>query len=155
MAAILVTTIKRFIGTAAEMAALSVVGVPTGSTFFQTDTGFMYTLSSAGTWAIEKIIGDVNLQVNDVDVSAANPVPTQLTGSNVKKAFTITPNDSVDLPVNALSLTCVTDGIAYVDFIDGGTNIPIQLSAGYWNPVNVKRVRATNTTATGIMGQES
>lgn len=73
--------------------------------------------------------------------------------STVKKAVAITPSDTVDLTKPALSLTCTDDGLAYVDFIAGGTNIPIQLVAGYWNPVQVKRVRATNTTATGIVGQ--
>jgi len=54
MAVTLITTTKRFEGTAAEMAAVSVVGVPAGSTFFQSDTGLTYNLSSAGTWNPEK-----------------------------------------------------------------------------------------------------
>jgi len=48
MAAKLVTTIKRFVGTAAEIAALSLTGIPAGSTFFETDTSRMKILNEAG-----------------------------------------------------------------------------------------------------------
>lgn len=198
MAAVLVTTIKRFLGTAAEMAALNVVKVPAGSTFFQTDTGLLYNLDSAGFWAVKKTqlaalpagtaaigkvsidqttpgttnkvvaelsgsyltvdpetgAGTVTTTAADHSITDDNPVPIRLTGGNVKKAFAITPDDSADLIVNALSLSCIEEGVVYVDFIEGGSNLPIKLIPGSWNPVNVKKVYATNTTATGIIGQE-
>ena len=50
MAVVLVTKINRYDGTAAEMAAMTVTGIPAGSTFFQNDTGFIYILNGAGTW---------------------------------------------------------------------------------------------------------
>lgn len=48
MAAQLVTTIKRYIGTAAEIAAMTLTGIPTGSTFFESDTGILKVLNAAG-----------------------------------------------------------------------------------------------------------
>jgi len=48
MAGVLVTSIKRFIGTAAEIAAISLTGIPAGSTFYETDSGIMKILNSAG-----------------------------------------------------------------------------------------------------------
>jgi len=54
MAATLVTTIKRFTGTSAERVALSVVGVPAGSTYFDDEEGILYVLSKAGTWGPKK-----------------------------------------------------------------------------------------------------
>ena len=55
MAATLVTTIKKFSGTAAEMAALDVTGLSVGSTFFTTDEGYIYALNAAGTWDLKKV----------------------------------------------------------------------------------------------------
>jgi hypothetical protein len=83
MAVTLLTTIKRFMGTAVEMVAMDTTGLPVGSTFFQFDTGLIYALNGSGNWGIKKITGDVNLQVGDTDVDNTNPVPTQLTGSSL------------------------------------------------------------------------
>lgn len=48
MAAQLVTKINRYIGTAAEIAAMTLTGIPTGSTFFESDTGILKVLNAAG-----------------------------------------------------------------------------------------------------------
>ena len=119
MAAILVTTIKRFLGTAAEMAALSTAGLPAGSTFFQTDTGLLYVLDSGSSWNVKKITAvnathdslnvNANMQVGDADVGAANPVPTTLSGSNAYQSGNPYPiakdcviaNTNYDIDVNA------------------------------------------------------
>ena len=61
MAVTLVTTIKRYEGTAAEMAAMVVTSVPAGSTFFQNDTGLIFNLSAAGAWTEKKTNGTVQL----------------------------------------------------------------------------------------------
>ena len=61
MAVTLVTTIKRYEGTAAEMAAMVVTSVPAGSTFFQNDTGLIFNLSAGGTWTEKKTNGTVQL----------------------------------------------------------------------------------------------
>lgn len=71
----------------------------------------------------------------------------------VRKAVAITPDDDTVLEQPVISLSCTTDGLAYVDFLHGESNVPIQLIAGYWNPVCVIKVRATSTTALGIVGQ--
>lgn len=52
MAVQLVTKINRYIGTAAELAALTLTGIPVGSTFFEADTGILKTLSAAGTLVV-------------------------------------------------------------------------------------------------------
>lgn len=54
----IVTTIKRFIGTAAEIAAFDLTGVPTGSEFIESDTGVRKMLNAAGTLTN---ISDVNV----------------------------------------------------------------------------------------------
>jgi len=138
MAATLVTTIKRFIGTAAEMAALSVVGVSSGSTYFQDDTGLLYVLDSAGNWNPKKITGDVQLMAgnnyigtvsilsdsdgNAVRVNSDGSINARLTGSRtavIAHRTAITSVDKVpaititaaDQPATAGSLTAVAHGI--------------------------------------------
>ena len=39
--------IEMFIGTAAEMAAMAITGIPLGSRYFQSDTGYWYVLTTA------------------------------------------------------------------------------------------------------------
>lgn len=48
MAVVLVSGIKRYEGTAAEIAAFSLAGIPAGSTFFESDTGIIKVLDQAG-----------------------------------------------------------------------------------------------------------
>ena len=48
MAVQLVTKINRYIGTTAEIAALTLTGIPAGSTFFESDTGILKILNAAG-----------------------------------------------------------------------------------------------------------
>lgn len=48
MAIQLVSAIKRYIGTAAEVAAFPLAGLPVGSTFFESDTGILKVLNAAG-----------------------------------------------------------------------------------------------------------
>jgi hypothetical protein len=48
LAAQLVTKINRYIGTAAEIAAMTLTGIPTGSTFFESDTGILKIVNQAG-----------------------------------------------------------------------------------------------------------
>lgn len=45
----LITTIKRFVGTAAEIAAFDLTDIPTGSEFIESDTGKRKILNAAGT----------------------------------------------------------------------------------------------------------
>ncbi len=48
MAVKLITAIKRYVGTAAEIAAFDLTGIPAGSTFFESDTGILKVLNEAG-----------------------------------------------------------------------------------------------------------
>ena len=48
----LVTTINRFIGTAAERAGMSTTRLPLGSTFFETDTKLQYALDNLEAWQL-------------------------------------------------------------------------------------------------------
>lgn len=165
MAAILVTTIKRFLGTAAEMAALSTTGLPAGSTF-QTDTGLLYVLDSGGSWNVKKITAvnathdslnvNANMQVGDTDVGAANPVPTTLSGSNVEgtpsgalpsKAVYVGFKDSTGM--NLLSPHVVTGLGGYNDGESSNSKIvlPVAATISAYNGSSVDRWR-NNTEGT-------
>lgn len=68
-----------------------------------------------------------------------------------RNAAAVTPSDSTDLPVFARALTATGAGTVSVDFVGSGSSISLQLEAGAFLPVCVKRVRSTGTTATGIV----
>lgn len=73
----------------------------------------------------------------------------------ISKAVAVTPSDSEDLPFVTTGLyvgTAGATGTVYVDFLQGGTNIPLKnLAAGMWHPLIVTRVYATGTTAEDIV----
>lgn len=63
----------------------------------------------------------------------------------------ITPSDSVNLPAGPCNGLLVTGaGNINVDLSSGGTAVLTGLVAGQTVYIDVKRVRATSTTATGI-----
>ena len=63
----------------------------------------------------------------------------------------VTPNDGADLPDGVCRALLVgTPGNANCDDARGNTNIALALQAGY-NPIRVKRVRATGLTAANIV----
>lgn len=67
-------------------------------------------------------------------------------------AAVVTPNDSTDLTVSPTrSLWIGGAGNVNVDMADGTTVLFSGISAGTLLPVQVKRVRATSTTATLIV----
>lgn len=90
--------------------------------------------------------------VLDHGIPAANPVPTQLTGSKVKNAFEIIPDDETDLPHETIAVYIGFDGDLKVDLISGETITMYNLASGAWHPIQAKRVYATGTTATYILG---
>lgn len=64
-------------------------------------------------------------------------------------AFEVTPNDSADLAKPARSLLIGVAGDLAVVMLNGDeVTLPVQ--AGY-NPLSVKRIKSTGTTATGIV----
>jgi len=68
-------------------------------------------------------------------------------------AAAVTPNDGADLPNATRGPYVGVAGDVKVDFVDGGTGIILKaLAAGIVHPFRVKRVYATGTTATDIVG---
>lgn len=72
--------------------------------------------------------------------------------SPVTGAFAITPNDSADVTENTLSLYIGTGGALKVTLLDNSVVTYAAIAAGR-HPLRVKRVWATGTTATGIVGE--
>jgi len=76
MAVQMIGAIKRYTGTAAEIGNFSLVGVPVGSTFFESDTGQLKILSAAGT-LVNAPSESVTLSGSYVRLST-EPLPTVL-----------------------------------------------------------------------------
>lgn len=72
----LVTRINRYIGTAAEIAALTLTDIPVGSTFFESDTGILKILNAAGA-LVEAPSESVSLSGSKV--ADTDSLPTHLT----------------------------------------------------------------------------
>lgn len=72
--------------------------------------------------------------------------------SPVTSAFAITPNDATDLAEITLNLYVSVAGAVKVTMMDGTDVTYANLAAGR-HPLRVKRVWATGTTATGIVGE--
>lgn len=75
-------------------------------------------------------------------------------GSQCRAALAVTPSDSVDLTDVPKALYIGVGGNISVDPVDGpGTAVIFPVVAGQvFDFVRVKRVRATGTTATSIVG---
>ena len=72
--------------------------------------------------------------------------------SPASRAFAITPSDSTDLATPARSLYVGTAGNLSVILVGDTAAVTFtNVQAGY-HPIRVKRIRATGTTATGIIG---
>lgn len=76
------------------------------------------------------------------------------TGANTPAAaaYSITPDDAVDLAVATRGLLLGAGGNVKVDMLSSGTITLIGLASGIVHPLRVKRVYANGTTATGIIG---
>lgn len=89
--------------------------------------------------------------VQEVEVSD-NAAHVKVTGSKVKRAFDVTPNDGADLAHNTTGLMVATDGNVKVTLVDDTNPIVLPgLAAGTIYPIEAKRVWATSTTATGVV----
>lgn len=87
----------------------------------------------------------------------ADPRYPEILDGPYSAAAAITPADGADitpptaaLPAAARALVIGVAGNVAVDLPNGGTNVVIALPAGV-HPIAVTRVRATGTTATGIV----
>ncbi len=79
-------------------------------------------------------------------------VETDLKGSLVQNAFEIIPSDTADLTHETIAIYVGFDGDLKVDLVNGETITMYNLAAGAWHPIAAKKVYATGTTATYILG---
>ena len=74
------------------------------------------------------------------------------TDSPARSAFAVTPNDGADLSTPTRALYVGTAGNLSVILVGDSAAVLLKnLSAGY-HPLRCKRIRATGTTATDIVG---
>jgi len=66
-------------------------------------------------------------------------------------AAAVTPNDSVDLGFITTQIVASGAGVISCDLQTTGTSVLIPVAAGVPLQIRVRRVRATGTTATGIV----
>lgn len=66
--------------------------------------------------------------------------------------FDITPSDTEDLAVPTRGLYVGTTGDVTVDMLSGDTLTFVSLTGGIIHPIRVRRVYATSTDATDIIG---
>lgn len=67
-------------------------------------------------------------------------------------AFDITPSDTVNLTIYTRGLYVGTVGDVKVDMLNGDTVIFVALAGGIIHPLQVRKVYATGTDATDIIG---
>ena len=79
-------------------------------------------------------------------------VEVELKGSLVQNAFEIIPSDTADLTHETIAIYVGFDGDLKVDLVNGETITMYNLAAGAWHPIAAKKVYATGTTATYILG---
>ncbi len=82
----------------------------------------------------------------------ADPFATMSTGIDgpANNAAVVTPSDGTDLATASRGLLIGAAGDIAVDMVGGQTNVVMTVPAGPL-PIRVKRIRATGTTATGIV----
>jgi hypothetical protein len=85
--------------------------------------------------------------IKDRNISKPPRLSSPVTG-----AFAITPNDSTDLAEVTLSLYVSVAGAVKVTMFDGSVVTYATMAAGR-HPLRVKRVWATGTAATGLVGE--
>lgn len=70
-----------------------------------------------------------------------------------ENAFAVTPNNDADLAEDTRGLYVGVSGDVKVDLVGGSTEITfVNLAAGVIHPIRARRVYATGTTATSIVG---
>lgn len=65
--------------------------------------------------------------------------------------FSVTPNDSTEVLTRAVYVG-VTGSLAFIGADDSASVTLTNLAAGIWHPIRARRILATGTTATGIVG---
>lgn len=85
-------------------------------------------------------------------LDGTTPATTALKGSLVQNAFEIIPSDAADLTHETIAIYVGFDGDLKIDLVNGETITMYNLAAGAWHPIAAKKVYATGTTATYILG---
>jgi len=68
-------------------------------------------------------------------------------------AFSVTPNDSADLANSTRGIYVGVSGDIKIDTVGGDSAVTfVGLAAGIIHPIRAKRIYATDTTATSIVG---
>jgi hypothetical protein len=70
----------------------------------------------------------------------------------VDSAFSVTPSDTDNLPLATRGISVNGAGTVTVDLVGDGSSIAVYIGAGIILPIRAKKVYATGTDATGIVG---
>lgn len=83
----------------------------------------------------------------------SDPFADYVSGLNgpASRLFPITPSNAADLDIYVRGLTVASSGLVRVTTVEG-TEATIFIAAGAPFPVRVRKVWATSTDATGIVG---
>lgn len=141
MAVSLVTTVKRFIGTAAEIAAFDLTGIPIGSTFLESDTGILKVLNAAGALVtapsetVTAVLGAGTAlagKIVPVDTDGdekfitANPAVMQLSGSKAQEPFSDSVSKTVTFSKTMLGFVIYNDNdSANLTFVVGTSTFTV------------------------------
>lgn len=98
-----------------------------------------------------KIFGISDI-LNAVFNRDANKLKVETDLQLVQNAFEIIPSDAADLTHETIAIYVGFDGDLKVDLVNGETITMCNLAAGVWHPIAAKKVYATGTTATYILG---
>lgn len=151
MAYRLVTTLQRFLGTAAERAAMTTTGVNPGSTYFETDTGLMYVLDNAGSWQAKKdnlaALPAGTALIGKVSIDQTTPGTTNAVAIAGKITATIT---TVNVGVASTQLLAANANRVYALFQDlSDTMIDINLGAAAVAGAGIRLAPGTATAPGG------
>lgn len=95
---------------------------------------------------------DVAVRLLNATDPTGNAIRTSIVGSLAKSVYAITPSDTVDLAQGSTVGLYVGGSGDVVVITDGGTTVTFtSLSSGMIHPISAKRVKATGTTATGLL----
>lgn len=72
--------------------------------------------------------------------------------SPAEHAMEITPSNDTDLAISTRGIYVGVSGDLKVDTVGGSTVVFVNLAAGVIHPIRAKRVHATGTDATNIVG---
>lgn len=72
--------------------------------------------------------------------------------SPAENAFAVTTDNSTDLAISTRGIYVGVSGDLKVDTVGGNTVTFVGLAAGVIHPIRAKRIYATGTTATSIIG---